>query len=93
MIQITGGPPGRRVDMIPLTSWVKVAAPVFPTIPLAVRTKTVAAGMAMIAYKPGRGAGINAVVNVASEDMEPKSDIRARFLEEKKRSSILWLTF
>lgn len=92
IIHTTGGPPGRNVDITPLTNWVKVAAPVFPTISLAIRTKMVPAGTAITAYKPGRGAGMKAVVNVASEDMHPNRDISARFLEVKKRSSISHLT-
>jgi hypothetical protein len=88
----TGGPPGRKVDITPLTNWVKVAAPVFPTISLAVRTKMVPAGTAITAYKPGRGAGMKAVVNVASEDIHPNKDIKAKFLEVKKRSPISHLT-
>ena len=35
---------------------------------------------------------MKAVVNVASEDIHPNRDIRAKFLEVKKRSSILHLT-
>jgi hypothetical protein len=35
---------------------------------------------------------MKAVVSVASEDMHPKMDIRARFLEVKKCSSISHLT-
>jgi hypothetical protein len=92
IIHISGGPPGRKVDITPLTNWVKVAAPVFPTISLAIRTKMVPAGTAITAYKPGRGAGIKAVVNVASEDKHPKRHISAKFLEVKKRSSIPHLT-
>jgi len=92
IIHTTGGPLGRKVDITPLTNWVKVAAPVFPTLSLAVRTKMVPAGTAITAYKPGRGAGMKAVVNVASEDMQPKRDIKAMFLEVKKRSSISHLT-
>jgi hypothetical protein len=42
--------------------------------------------MAITAYKPGSGAGMKAVVNVTSEERDPKRDIRARFLEAKKRS-------
>ena len=72
--------------MTPLRNWVKVAAPVFQTISLAVRTRTVPTGMAITAYKPGSGAGMKAVVNVTSEERDPKRDIRARFLEAKKRS-------
>ena len=86
MIHITGGPPGMIVEITPLTNWVNVAAPVFPTMSLAVRRRMVPTGIAMIAYRPGRGAGIKAVVNPISEDRVPKRDMRATFFEVKNRS-------
>ena len=88
MIHITGGPPGRIVEIIPLTNWVNVAAPVFPTISLAVRRIMVPTGILIYPYRPGRGAGMKAVVNPTSEESAPKRDIRAKFLDVKNRSFI-----
>ena len=72
--------------MTPLTNWVNVAAPVFPTIALAVRRRIVPTGIAIIPYRPGRGAGMKVVVNPINEDSVPNRDIRAKFFDVKNRS-------
>ena len=83
MIQTTGGPPGKNVDRTPLTSWVKVAAPNFLTTSTTVKVRIVLIGIAITAYNPGRGAGINVVVKVVNEDMHPKIEIKAMSFTEK----------
>jgi hypothetical protein len=62
---------------------VKVAAPNFPTISTTVKMRIVLMGMAIIAYDPGSGAGIKAVVTVANEEAQPKTAITAMPFTEK----------
>ena len=87
-MNFTGGPPGRKVDRIPLISCVKVAAPVFPTISLTVKRKMVPIGTAMTPYKPGMGAGMKAVVNVTSEERHPKAAIKTKSLDLNNLSPV-----
>lgn len=83
IMNFTGGPPGRMVDMRPLTSWVKVAIPFLLMIVLIIRMRIVLMGIEMTAYSPGSGAGMIAVVNVLSDDMHANMDASAISFDDR----------